>query len=222
MIIILLTVALTGALGAPATSTNLTRPPPLEKTSLYLEVVLGWVYVYETQQNISIVGGKGFLSIDPDERSVMASAQGTPTGVPQEIHLDGSPSGGNGTRYFVNVLSEGGDPRKAAPHNHTYRADQPITDGADQDFCDWINPRPCSWATVEAYWSAFERVGAGVVHGEPCDDFGQSYSYGAGPFAVNRTVRLCFYTNGSLARLNHTEHRSWGVTHSVDLARTLA
>ena len=209
---LLLISALTAALGLPS-STDPGRPPPLQKISLDLEVVVGWVYIYQTGQNISIAGGKGFLSIDPEFRSVTANAQGLPGHTPQTIRLV------NGTRYFINVLAEGGDPSKAKPHNHTYPAGQRIIDPSDQDFCDWINPRPCSWDMVEAYWSAFERVGAGVVHGEPCNDFGQSYSYGSGPFAVNRTVQLCFYKNGSLARLDHTEHRTWGITHSIDLSR---
>ena len=56
------------------------------------------------------------------------------------------------------------------------------------------------------------------MDGQPCSNFGQAYSYGSGMWAVDRMVELAFYANGSLARLGHTEYRSWGITHSVDLA----
>lgn len=188
--------------------------PSLQGFSLTLQVESGWVYINETKQNIS-VSGTGTLRIDPSKQTVHATSSSGAAGPPQEILLDGSASG---TRNFINVLSQSMDPSKATPHNHTYPASEIISDPADQDFCDWINPRPCSWESVEAYWAAFTYVGEIDVRGQPCANFGQVYSYGSGKWAVERAVELAFFRNGSLARLDHTEHRSWGVTHSVDLA----
>ena len=126
-----------------------------------------------------------------------------------------------GTRYFVNVLSQSVDPSRAVPHNHSYSPSEDISDPADQNFCDWINPRPCNWSYVTSYWAAFQHVGYVDVNGSSCANFWQGYSYG-GPsgsaWQVNRSVELAFYSNGSLARLNHTEYRSWGITHSIDIA----
>ena len=188
--------------------------PPLHAFSLTLQVESGWVFINETKQNIS-VSGTGTLRIDPATRTVDATSSSGAAGPPQQILLDGT---ANGTRKFLNVLSQTMDPSKATPHNHTYPASESISDPADQDFCDWINPRPCSWESVEAYWAAFTYAGEIDVRGQPCANFGQAYNYGSGMWAVHRAVELAFFRNGSLARLGHTEHRSWGITHSVDLA----
>ena len=106
--------------------------PPLQGISLTLQVEEGWVYINQTKQNIT-VSGLGTLRIDPATRTVVASASSGAAGPPQEIRLDGAT---NGTRRFINVLSQTMDPSKATPHNHTYLSSESITDPADQDFCE--------------------------------------------------------------------------------------
>ena len=200
---------------APA---QIPRIPPLQDMSLTFDVSVGWVYIYANQQNIS-VSGQGYLEIDASKQSARASASSGAAGPPQEVFLDGA---ANGTRNFINVLSQTADPSKATPHNHSYGPAAAITDPADQAFCNWINPRPCSWQTVLAYWDAFEYVGRVSVEGQELQNFGQEYTYGADEWQVNRSVELAFFPNGSIARLNHTEYRLWGITHSIDMANHVA
>ena len=65
-------------------------------------------------------------------------------------------------------------------------------------------------------------MGRVSVEGQELQNFGQEYTYGADEWQVNRSVELAFFPNGSIARLNHTEYRLWGITHSIDMANHVA
>ena len=115
--------------------------PPLQRVMLTLNATTGWVYIYALQKNISITGGMGSLIMDPASHSVFASA-GSPPNPPQSVRLDGL----TGTRTFTNILNTSVQPPTA--HDSVYLANQTITNPLDNAFCNWINPRPCTWAQV--------------------------------------------------------------------------
>ena len=206
--------------------------PALQAVSLTLNASAGWVYIYDLKKNISI-SGIGSLSVDPDTNSVFASASAGDDGPPQSVQsvrLDGR----TGERVFTNIRDSNSTARPATMHDAVYARGEPIGNPDDLAFCNFINPRPCDWQLVLEYWASFVYDGEIEVNGQTCNKFAQAYSYGgaadvagigAGSSSgqrINRTVELAFYPNGTLARLNHTEHQPWGITHSVDLAQDIS
>ena len=168
--------------------------------------------VYLSYGNMTAGTEYGVLAIDASTRSVFASAVQAGEGV--GFVLDGSAA-------TASVF---------APQSMKWmrvdasQASQSPAQGFAQYFCNWINPRPCSWDSVSAFWAAFEYAGTDVVNSIVSDTFTQSYEYiepnivMRSLLSFNRTVRLSFArSTGRMTKLNHTEHWEYGTTHSIDI-----